>query len=67
MSHEALLALLTRSRSVLDRYLFEADGESIRDDVAEICMAIDDVLAEGLRTRWDEAEVEGLDLKRSAA
>jgi hypothetical protein len=67
MSHEALLALLTRSRSVLDRYLFEADGESIRDDVAEICMAIDDVLADDARVPRDEAEFKGLDLKRSAA
>ena len=47
MSNEELLTLLARSRAVLDRYLFEANGESIRDDVAEICMAIDDVLPGG--------------------
>ena len=67
MSHEALLALLTRSRSVLDRYLFEAGGESVRDDVAEICMAIDDVLADDSRVQRVEVEFEGPDLKRSAA
>ena len=46
MSHEELLALLTRARAVLGHYLFEAEDEPIRDDVAEICMAIDDALPE---------------------
>ena len=45
MTHEELLALLTRSRMVFERHLFEANDETIRDDVAEICMAIDDALS----------------------
>jgi hypothetical protein len=44
MSHEELLALLKRARAVLDGYMFEGDGEAIRDDVAEVCMAIDDAM-----------------------
>jgi hypothetical protein len=34
--------LLRQARAVLDRYIW--DGETIRDDVAEVCMKIDDVL-----------------------
>jgi hypothetical protein len=34
--------LLRRARTVLERYMW--DGETIRDDVAEVCMKIDDVL-----------------------
>jgi hypothetical protein len=49
MSHEELLALLTRARAVLGHYLFTADDEPIRDDVAEICMAIDDALPDETR------------------
>ena len=45
MSHDELLALLARSRAIHERHLFEADGEAVRDDVAEICMTIDDVLS----------------------
>ena len=45
MTHEELLALLTRSRIVFERHLFEADGETIRDDIAEVCIAIDDALS----------------------
>ena len=45
MSHEELRALLTRSRAIHERYLFEADSGDLRDDVAEICMAIDDILS----------------------
>jgi hypothetical protein len=44
MPHDELIALLDRARTVLDRYLFDADGDAIRDDVAEVCMAIDDAL-----------------------
>ncbi|HET7088649.1 MAG TPA: hypothetical protein VFL17_08375 [Anaerolineae bacterium] len=43
MTHDELLALLTRSRRVLERHLF--DGETIRDDIAAICIAIDDALS----------------------
>jgi hypothetical protein len=35
-------ALLTEARQVLERYLF--DGNVMRDDVASICMKIDDVV-----------------------
>jgi hypothetical protein len=45
MPYEELLALLNRARTVLDRYMFDPD-EAIRDDVAEVCMAIDDALPE---------------------
>ena len=46
MAHDhELLALLTRARTVLDRYLFDPE-DAIRDDVAELCMAIDDTLPE---------------------
>jgi hypothetical protein len=45
---DELLALLARARAVLDRYMFEEAGDAMRDDVAEVCMAIDDALpAEG--------------------
>ncbi|HEY1873574.1 MAG TPA: hypothetical protein VGG67_04130 [Steroidobacteraceae bacterium] len=62
MSHEELLALLTRARAVLDHYLFEAEDEPIRDDVAEICMAIDDALPDESRI-----SVKRVTLERSAA
>jgi len=54
--------LLNRARTVLERYLFEADGEAIRDDVAEVCMAIDDVLTVDARVHLKKASLE-----RSAA
>jgi hypothetical protein len=44
MTHDELLALLARARVVLERHLFEEDGAAVRDDVAQVCMAIDDVL-----------------------
>lgn len=62
MSQEELLALLTRARAVLDHYLFEAEDEPIRDDVAEICMAIDDALPDESRIL-----VKRVTLERSAA
>jgi hypothetical protein len=37
--------LLAQARVVLERYLF--DEETIRDDVASICMKIDDTLSDG--------------------
>ena len=43
MRNDELLPLLARARAVLDRHLFE-EGGAVRDDVAEICMAIDDAL-----------------------
>lgn len=62
MSHEELLALLTRARAVLGHYLFEGEDEPIRDDVAEICMAIDDALPDESRVH-----VKRVTLERSAA
>jgi hypothetical protein len=62
MPHDELLALLTRARTVLERYMFEAEGEAIRDDIAEVCMQIDDALpAEG------RVPVKRVELDRSAA
>ena len=51
MTHDELLALLTKSRMIFERHLFEADGEHIRDDIAEICIAIDDALSPEPRVR----------------
>lgn len=58
MPHEELLALLKRARAVLDRYMFEADGEMIRDDVAEVCMQIDDALPVEGRVLLKKAELD---------
>jgi hypothetical protein len=44
MPYEELTALLWRARGLLERYMFEPDGATMRDDVAQICMAIDDAL-----------------------
>lgn len=60
--HDELSALLKRARIVLERYMFEADGESIRDDIAEVCMAIDDAMPEE-----QFVHVKKIDLERSAA
>jgi chorismate-pyruvate lyase len=62
MSHDELLALLTRARAVLGHYLFEREDELMRDDVAEICMAIDDALPDETRVPVKRATLE-----RSAA
>jgi len=62
MSQELLIELLRRARNVLDGYLFETEGEVIRDDVAEICMASDDALPQEGRV-----EVKKVKLERSAA
>jgi hypothetical protein len=62
MSHEDLMALLKRARAVLDGYMFEGDGEAMRDDVAQVCMAIDDALPVEGRVLLKKAELE-----RSAA
>ena len=43
MTNNELLALLARARQVMDHYLVDGDDVT-RDDVAEICMAIDDVM-----------------------
>jgi hypothetical protein len=62
MSHDDLLALLARARKVLERYMFEADGEQIRDDVAEVCIAIDDALP-----TEERVQIRKVGLERSAA
>jgi hypothetical protein len=62
MPHDELVALLARAREVLERYLLEPDGEMTRDDIAEVCMAIDDALPEQGQLRLRSAEPE-----RSAA
>ncbi len=41
---DELVALLARSRRVLDHYLVDGETETMRDDVAQLCMAIDDAL-----------------------
>jgi hypothetical protein len=66
MPHEELLALLAKSRAIHERYLFEADGQTIRDDVAELCMAIDDVLSSQGRMPAP-GEIDRSTLERSAA
>jgi hypothetical protein len=61
MPHDELdemLALLARARAVLDRYMFEQDGEMTRDDVAEVCMAIDDALPVEGRVLLKKAELD---------
>jgi hypothetical protein len=65
MSHEELLALLNKARTVLDRYLFD-DSEAIRDDVAQICMTIDDALPSEGRVEVKKTEMERVS-HRSAA
>lgn len=66
MTHEELLALLKKARTVLEHHLFDEAGEVIRDDVAEICMAIDDALPDEGRVTVKRAELER-EVARSAA
>jgi hypothetical protein len=65
MSPQELQALLHRARAVLDRYLID-EGERMRDDIAEICMAIDDALPQEGRVELKKAELEPA-ARRSAA
>jgi hypothetical protein len=65
MSNEDLLALLSRARAVLDRHMFDAE-DAIRDDVAEVCMAIDDALPDASRIPIKKTELE-LNRQKSAA
>lgn len=55
---DQLLELLARARAVLDRYMFEQDGEAVRDDIAEVCLAIDDALPEEGRVQLKKAELD---------
>jgi uncharacterized protein (DUF779 family) len=43
MTYDEAIALLRQARSVLERHMFEEDGHCW-DDIAEICMKIDDQL-----------------------
>ena len=65
MSQEELLRLLGTARATLDRYLF-GDDEMIRDDVAAVCMAIDDALPDDRRVLVKKIELEPAP-RRSAA
>jgi hypothetical protein len=67
MQQADLVELLKRARTVLDRYMFEAGGEAIRDDVAEVCMAIDDVLPVEGRVQPKRVELDRSALERSVA
>ncbi len=58
MLHDELLALLTRARVVLERHLLDDDGETLRDDIAEVCMAIDDALPPEGRVPLKKAALE---------
>jgi hypothetical protein len=53
--------LLRSARSLLDRFMFE--GDEMRDDVANLCMTIDDALpsAEVLASAVTLKEAESLD------
>ena len=65
MTQDELLALLSRARAVLHRYLFD-EAEAIRDDIAEVCMAIDDALPDEARVEVKKVELERT-AERSAA
>jgi hypothetical protein len=66
MAHQDMLALLARARAVLERYMFDEAAEAVRDDVAEICMAIDDALPDESRVSVKRIELD-LELEKSAA
>ena len=67
MSHDELLVLLARARAVLDHYMFDDEREAIRDDIAEICMTIDDALPDEGRVPVRRAQLDRSMLQRSAA
>ena len=66
MTDKDMLALLSRARTVLDHYLFDEATEAVRDDVAQVCMAIDDALPEESRVSVRQVELDR-ELKKSAA
>ena len=59
MTNDELLVLLRRARAVLDHYMFD-EAEMLRDDIAEVCMAIDDALPDTTRV-----EVKRVGLERT--
>ena len=65
VSTDELLLLLRRARAVLEHHMYDAD-EAIRDDIAEVCMAIDDVLPDAGRVAIRKTELE-LDRRKTAA
>ena len=65
MTNDELLVLLKRARTVLDRHMFDPE-EALRDDVAEVCMAIDDALPDVHRVSIKKTELE-LGRQKSAA
>jgi hypothetical protein len=65
VTHDELLPLLMRARAVLDRHMFDSD-ECLRDDIAEVCMAIDEALPDADRVSIKRTELE-LDRRKSAA
>jgi hypothetical protein len=66
MTDKDILALLTRARTVLDHYLFDEATEAVRDDVAQVCMAIDEALPDESRVAVRRVELDR-ELKKSAA
>ena len=66
MTDKDMLALLTRARTVLDHYLFDEATEAVRDDVAQVCMAIDEALPDESRVAVRRVELDR-ELKKSAA
>jgi hypothetical protein len=49
MPIEELVTLLSRARQVLEHYLVDEYTDVMRDDVAQICMAIEDALPDASR------------------
>jgi hypothetical protein len=66
MTDKDMLALLTRARTVLDHYLFDEATEGVRDDVVQVCMAIDDALPDESRLSVRRSELDR-GLEKSAA
>lgn len=67
MPPDELLVLLARARAVMDRYMFDPESEVIRDDIAEICMAIDDAMPDEGRVPLRKAELDRSMLQPAAA
>ena len=65
MTNDELLVLLRRARAVLDHYMFD-EAEMLRDDIAEVCMAIDDALPDATRVEVKRVGLEHTP-QRSAA
>jgi len=66
MQSDHFLTLLVKARGVLEHHLFEENG-SIRDDVAEVCMAIDHAVPPTQRIEQARGEAEEQLLQRPVA